>query len=347
MLPAQFGASAVAENQWYKYTDETGKRWRIDRTGVVAMRCFPLLLPLVLLLSLLIGPASFAASSDPQAKIQSALNSVLPSTKTAKSPTARQPWSRKRKICTAIVLGCVIATAIAVPVAVGAHHQHEAHQQSRERTVLEELIHHQQVIASQQEQGIRNLLAQGPNVGPTLSASQLSALQANLGQVRQAESMLNLAFNDLILHRSIATAAVLNRNADVLMRAPNMFASDYQHTSGALPYKLYPESDFSSVVINHGPTVPVSSVIDSGGVYGTVPAGVLGHGHTSGHLPAGAVVSVYSSDGHSLLYQYTTAGSHGPSLIDISNFNTGYIPFSQGPVYVSNSHSDTFSFFDP
>jgi hypothetical protein len=93
------------------------------------------------------------------------------------------------------------------------------------------------------------------------------------------------------------------------------------------------------VKIGSGPlqTVPVS--IDSGGVYGTIPSTLLGTGQTSGTVPAGTVISVYTSDGHTLLYSYTTTATNSPTVTSGGIMNTGFEPFLQNPVYIGYSPS--------
>src|SRR5262249_39850661 len=93
--------------------------------------------------------------------------------------------------------------------------------------------------------------------------------------------------------------------------------------------------------INNGPLQPTTALIDSGGLYGTIPAALLGT--TSGTLPAGTHISVYTPSG-TLLYSYTTTAVNSPTVIPIpptgfDAFNTGFEPFSQMPVYISYSPS--------
>lgn len=92
------------------------------------------------------------------------------------------------------------------------------------------------------------------------------------------------------------------------------------------------------VSVNNGPLQPVSVDIDSGGVYGTIPASVLNDGQTSGMVPAGTLISVYTTNGQ-LLYSYTTNATDGPTVTSGDTMNTGYIPFQQNPVYISYSPS--------
>lgn len=91
-----------------------------------------------------------------------------------------------------------------------------------------------------------------------------------------------------------------------------------------------------NVQINGGPMTQVKTYIDSGGVYGEVPAFVVGTGQTSGQLPAGTRISVYTADGKTLLYSYTTTDTNTPTVAGNDEpFNTGIEPYQQGPMYTS------------
>jgi hypothetical protein len=105
------------------------------------------------------------------------------------------------------------------------------------------------------------------------------------------------------------------------------------------------------VSVNGGALQTVTTAIDSGGQYGALPSAIYGgdtvpvnigpfsFGQT---LPAGTKISVYTSNGATLLYSYTTTASTG-TLVTSTNptsfgaFNTGMSPFLQTPVYISNS----------
>jgi len=105
------------------------------------------------------------------------------------------------------------------------------------------------------------------------------------------------------------------------------------------------------VSINGGALQPVTTAIDSGGQYGALPGAIAGKptvpvtigpfsfGET---VPAGTTISVYTSDGSTLLYSYTTTASTNP-LVTATNpssfgaFNTGMAAFLQTPIYISNS----------
>ena len=86
------------------------------------------------------------------------------------------------------------------------------------------------------------------------------------------------------------------------------------------------------VQIAGGPLQRVSTLIDSGGVYGTILSSVAGSG-----LAPGTLVSVYTSDGQTLLYSYTITGTNAPTVISGGSMNTGFMPFAQQPVYISYS----------
>jgi PE family len=100
------------------------------------------------------------------------------------------------------------------------------------------------------------------------------------------------------------------------------------------------------VSINNGPPQPVSAVVDSGGEQGYLPSS-LGIGQVSGSVPAGTTISIYTSDGHTLLYSYTTTAANSPTVISGDQMNTGNTPFALGPVYISYSPSgDGTTIFD-
>jgi hypothetical protein len=88
------------------------------------------------------------------------------------------------------------------------------------------------------------------------------------------------------------------------------------------------------VSINNGLLQPVSAVVGSGGEQGYLPSS-LGIGQGSGSVPAGTTISVYASDGHTLLYSYTTTEANSPTVISGDQMNSGNTPFAMGPVYVS------------
>ncbi|WP_067968248.1 PecA family PE domain-processing aspartic protease [Mycolicibacter icosiumassiliensis] len=103
-----------------------------------------------------------------------------------------------------------------------------------------------------------------------------------------------------------------------------------------------PWSDLK-VQLNDGPLTNVRGVIDSGGVYGTMPSSALG-GVTptsDGHLPEGTTISVYAKDGTTLLYTYTVGSQPGevrsPTVVGGKSMNTGNWLFGHQPVYIDYS----------
>jgi hypothetical protein len=77
----------------------------------------------------------------------------------------------------------------------------------------------------------------------------------------------------------------------------------------------------------------VSAIIDSGGEQGYLPSFI------SGSVPPGTTISVYTGDGSTLLYSYTTTAGNTPAVISSDQMNTGNEPFALGPVYISYSPS--------
>jgi hypothetical protein len=92
------------------------------------------------------------------------------------------------------------------------------------------------------------------------------------------------------------------------------------------------------VSIDDGPKQAAYSIIDTGGVYGTLPANLIGGGTS---VPSGTKISVYTADGQTLLYSYTINGSNNPEVVgDGDLMNTGYTPFQQGAVYINYAAPD-------
>lgn len=92
------------------------------------------------------------------------------------------------------------------------------------------------------------------------------------------------------------------------------------------------------VSIDDGPLSKVSAIMDSGGVYGTMPSSALGTGQLSGTVPGGTQITVYADrDGNTELYSYLTNDFNGPTVVSGNSMNTGYIPFTQQPIYISNA----------
>jgi hypothetical protein len=94
------------------------------------------------------------------------------------------------------------------------------------------------------------------------------------------------------------------------------------------------------VQINSGPKVPVSGAyIDSGYQNGYIGSSIYtGPKTSSGRVPAGTKISVYSGDGI-LLYSYTTTSTNAPYVSTGTEFNTGYTPYGLMPIYNGASPS--------
>jgi hypothetical protein len=83
------------------------------------------------------------------------------------------------------------------------------------------------------------------------------------------------------------------------------------------------------VQINNGAINSVPSIVDSGGVFGTMPSSIIGGG-----LPDGTKITIYTASG-TPLYTYTTSGINTPAPISSGLMNTGFEPYAQAPVYIS------------
>lgn len=101
---------------------------------------------------------------------------------------------------------------------------------------------------------------------------------------------------------------------------------------------------YVQVSVNDQPKTDAGAIIDSGGVFGTLAAANDPTGTPVGsNLPAGTRISVYTADGSTLLYSYTTkGGASGTPVIASGLMNTGNAPFAQGPVYVNYGYDDPY-----
>jgi len=98
-------------------------------------------------------------------------------------------------------------------------------------------------------------------------------------------------------------------------------------------------------------TITDNVTIDSGGLGGNIPHDVLPSTLSSyavgDNLPVGTTVSVYTSDGQTLLYTTTItqaqySAGDGPYVSTASGgMNTGIAPFFQGPMYFSYTPADS------
>lgn len=87
------------------------------------------------------------------------------------------------------------------------------------------------------------------------------------------------------------------------------------------------------VSVNGGAPIAVPSIIDSGGVLGTMPSSVIG----SSTLPANTNISVYADPGMTQRVYFFNTDNYQPTVISSGLMNTGFLPFAMQPIYISNS----------
>lgn len=96
-------------------------------------------------------------------------------------------------------------------------------------------------------------------------------------------------------------------------------------------------SPITTLYVQVGAATPVAvpSIVDSGGVLGTMPSSVIGG---AGSLPPNTTISVYDGPGPGahLLYSYNT-NNYTPTVISSGLMNTGFKPFYDHPIYISYS----------
>ncbi len=140
----------------------------------------------------------------------------------------------------------------------------------------------------------------------------------------------------------VATAAMPGELSDGVLVFQNLFFGLGVMILGPnpLPTKVSvpgaPDA-YVQVSVNGGEKTLAGAIIDSGGVYGTLPvANAGGLAPAGSYLPAGTKISVYTADGSTLLYSYTTgSGSQGTPVIASGLMNTGNAPYAQGPIYLN------------
>jgi hypothetical protein len=108
-------------------------------------------------------------------------------------------------------------------------------------------------------------------------------------------------------------------------------------------------SGVSDVLEQVGTGTPkeVTNIIDSGGVFGTIPSSL----ESGSSVPAGTLISVYNTD-NELLYSYTTTGnfdvgtgtavSDAPTIVSGTNIDSGVIPFLHHGVYIDYAADKTY-----
>jgi hypothetical protein len=90
------------------------------------------------------------------------------------------------------------------------------------------------------------------------------------------------------------------------------------------------------VSVGGGAVQTVPSIVDSGGVQGTIPSSL--------NASPGETISVFTPGGSTLLYSYTYNGDYFPTPISSGLMNTGNLVFEQHPVYI-NYGADTTTIY--
>ncbi len=150
----------------------------------------------------------------------------------------------------------------------------------------------------------------------------------------------------------VTTALPGQLSQGVLVDAPGGYL---QFGANPLPVDVVvPGSPITTldVRINNGPLTTVTAAIDSRGQFGSVPSSLVGGnvvpltdgdlGVSFGNvLPPGTQISVYTSNGQTLLYQFTSTPTESPvvtpgGVSGTNVFNTGFVPFTDGLIYIAN-----------
>jgi PE family len=138
------------------------------------------------------------------------------------------------------------------------------------------------------------------------------------------------------LQGNLSQGVLVDEPASELVFGPNPLAPIATVTGAPIT------TDLTYTVTNSSGTVTTSNagtIVDSGGVYGTILQSALPGGSSS--VPNDTTITV--SDGSTTLYSYTTNGTNNPSVITSDVMNTGYYPFTQMPIYLDYTN-DMLSF---
>ncbi len=159
--------------------------------------------------------------------------------------------------------------------------------------------------------GAVGILGVGNNTAGPASVSPTTALQGNLGQ-----------------------GVLINEPAKELVFGPNTSTPVGHVNDGTTTNQL------SYTVSNsNGTTTMVSApstIIDSGGVYGTITQSLL-PGSTSS-VPDGTLIKVYAQGQE--VYEYTVNSTNAPTVISSGSQNTGSVPFSKIPIYIDYTNDE-------
>ncbi|OBK27622.1 hypothetical protein A5634_22410 [Mycobacterium asiaticum] len=149
--------------------------------------------------------------------------------------------------------------------------------------------------------GVDGVLGVGPNaVGPGPSIPNL-ALPGNLNQ-----------------------GVLIDMYNEKLHFGPNPGPQNFVVPGGSPITTLWMSTD------NGATRIPVPSIIDSGGVYGTMPSAAIG-GASS--LPAGNYQFYTTEAGPDMLYEFNST-QYKPTVISSGLMNTGFKPFFDQPIYI-------------
>jgi PPE-repeat protein len=135
---------------------------------------------------------------------------------------------------------------------------------------------------------------------------------------------------------SIPTQAFANSSYDTGLLINEATSSPYLEfgANPLTPIATLSGSPVTDLNVTVGSTTHtnVPSIIDSGGVYGTIPSSVIGS------APTGTSITVSTPSGVDL-YSYTYGASDSATAISSGLMNTGVLLFQNYPVYISYSPS--------
>ncbi len=156
--------------------------------------------------------------------------------------------------------------------------------------------------------GAVGILGVGTNTGGPNTSSPLTALPGSLGQ-----------------------GVLINEPAGQLTFGPNPYTPVATVPGGSTT------SGLTYVVTNPGATTTVttpnpSTIVDAGGVYGTILQSEL-PGQTSS-VPNGTEISVYAPGYSNPVYSYVVNSTNAPTVITSGSQNTGYEAFANTPIYL-------------
>jgi hypothetical protein len=121
---------------------------------------------------------------------------------------------------------------------------------------------------------------------------------------------------------------------------------------GANPFPEGPSTSGDPIAdvlesVNNGQPLEVTNNIDSGGVFGTIPSGLV----SGSSVPAGTLITVENT-AHQVLYSYTTTGnfdvgtgtgvSDAPTIISGTSIDSGVLPFLNHAVYLDYAGDKTY-----